>query len=73
MALSNKPAVTNLQVGDFGWFIYNNSPVKAKVIKTISDISNPNNDSTGYKLIHITSKVIRSYFQAHRYIHLKAL
>lgn len=50
MALSNKPAVTSLQVGDFGWFIYNNSPVKAKVIKTISDMSNPNNDSSGVQI-----------------------
>ncbi|MBN8570455.1 MAG: hypothetical protein J0M18_12565 [Ignavibacteria bacterium] len=47
MALSNKPASTSLQVGNYGWFIYNNSPVKAKILKTISDVSNPNNDTSG--------------------------
>jgi hypothetical protein len=47
MALANKPATTSLQVGGFGWFIYNNAPVKAKIVKTISDVSNPNNDSSG--------------------------
>lgn len=50
MALSNKPAVTSLQVGDFGWFIYNNVPVKAKVVKTVSDVSNPNDDSNGVQI-----------------------
>jgi len=50
MALSNKPASTSLQVGDYGWFIYNNTPVKAKVLKTISDVSNPNEDTTGVQL-----------------------
>ncbi len=47
MALSNKPASTSLQVGDYGWFIYNNAPVKAKIVKTISDVSNPDNNTSG--------------------------
>lgn len=47
MALSNKPSTTSLQVGSYGWFIHNDVPVKAVIIKTVSDVSNPNNDSTG--------------------------
>lgn len=50
MALSNKPASTSLQVGDFGWFIYNNVPVKAKIVKTISDVINPDNNNTGIQI-----------------------
>jgi hypothetical protein len=50
MPLSNKPVPTSLQVGEFGWFIYNNVPAKAKIIKTVSDVSNPNNDSNGIQI-----------------------
>jgi len=60
MALANKPAITALQVGNFVWFMYNSVPVKAKIIKTISDVSNPNDDSSG---VQSNSYYLEGYYE----------
>ncbi len=46
MPITNKPTVTALQVGATAYFIYNNVPQSAKVLKTVSEVTDVNNDST---------------------------
>ena len=52
MAVSGKPAVTTVQVGANAYFMYNNLPRKAKVIKTVSEVTDANNDNTAEEVIN---------------------
>ena len=46
MPITNKPSVTPLQVGATAYFVYNNLPQSAKVIKTISEITDQDDNGT---------------------------
>ena len=46
MPITNKPSVTPLQVGATAYFVYNNTPRSAKVIKTVSEITDQDDNGT---------------------------
>lgn len=52
MAVSSKPSVTAVQVGEYAYFIHNNIPCKAKVLKTISEVTDINADNTAEEVIN---------------------
>jgi len=51
MAITNKPSVTTLQVGATAYFMSNNAPQSAKVIKTISEVTDLNDDNTAEETV----------------------
>lgn len=46
MPITNKPSVTPLQVGATAYFVYNNTPRSAKVIKTVSEVTDADENTT---------------------------
>lgn len=45
--LSNKPVTSKFQVGEFVFFVFNNSLFYSKIIAVFSDVSNPLNTNDG--------------------------
>lgn len=46
MPITNKPTVTALQVGATAYFVYNNLPQSAKVLKSVSEVTDLDNNDT---------------------------
>lgn len=51
MPITNKPSVTALQVGAKAYFVYNNVPQSATVVKTVSEVTDINNDGTAEETV----------------------
>lgn len=47
MALTNKPAPTDIQVGATAYFMFENIPQSATVVSTSSEVTNPELNNTG--------------------------
>lgn len=51
MAITNKPSVTSLQVGATAFFISNNAPQSAKITKTVSEVTDADNNDTAEETV----------------------
>jgi len=62
MALTGKPAATGIQVGSDAYFMYNNIPQTAKVVRTSSEVTNPNSDNNGItKVVYYLEGLTKSF------------
>lgn len=52
MPITNKPSVTSLQVGEKAYFVYNNVPKSANVLKTVSEVTDLNDDGIAEEVIY---------------------
>ncbi|MBS1513862.1 MAG: hypothetical protein JSS63_02445 [Bacteroidetes bacterium] len=51
MPITNKPSVTALQVGATAYFVYNNVPQSAKILKTVSEVTDSDNNGTAEEVV----------------------
>jgi len=51
MPITNKPTVTPLQVGATAYFVYNNSPQSAVIVKTVSEVTDIDENGTAEEAV----------------------
>jgi hypothetical protein len=51
MPITNKPTVTPLQVGATAFFVYNNIPKSAKVLRTVSEVTDLDENGTAEETV----------------------